>query len=50
MSVNSFYCYNDFYQWKEHYNNFNLVFQTDLNDTYLIKKINLNIGNLNIYD
>ena len=50
MSVNSFYCYNDFYQCNNNCNNFNIVFRTDLNDVYLTQQFNLNIGNPNIYD
>ena len=50
LSVNSFYCYNDFYQCNNNCNNFNIVFRTDLNDVYLNQTFNLNIGNPNIYD
>jgi hypothetical protein len=50
LSVNSFYCYNDFYQCNVNCNNFNIVFRTDLNVVYLTQKFNLNIGNPNIYD
>jgi hypothetical protein len=50
LSVNSFYCYNDFYQCNNNCNNFNIVFRTDLNVVYLTQKFNLNIGNPNVYD
>ena len=50
MSVNSFYCYNDFYQCNINSNSFNIIFRTNINDVYLTQKFNLNIGNPNIYD
>ena len=50
LSVNSFYCYNDFYQCNNNSNSFNIVFRTNLNAVYVTNKYNLNIGNPNIYD
>jgi hypothetical protein len=50
MSVNSFYCYNDFYQSNINSNSFNIIFKTNTNTVYLTQKYNLNIGNPNIYD
>ena len=31
MSVNSFYCYNDFYQCNNNSNSFNIIFRTNIN-------------------
>ena len=50
LSVNSFYCYNDFYQCNNNSNSFNIVFRTNLNEVYITNKFNLNVGNPNIYD
>ena len=50
LSVNSFYCYNDFYQCNTNCNYFNLIFKTSLNTMYLTQKLYLNIGNPNVYD
>ena len=50
LSVNSFYCYNDFYQCNSNSNYFTLIFKTSLNEPYLTQKLYLNIGNPNIYD
>jgi hypothetical protein len=50
LSVNSFYCYNDFYQCNNNCNSFNIIFKTNLNEMYITTKFNLNIGNPNIYD
>ncbi len=50
LSVNSFYCYNDFYQCNVNSNSFNIVFRTNINTVCLTQKFNLNIGNPNIYN
>jgi len=50
LSVNSFYCYNDFYQCNINSNSFNIIFKNNLNAVYLTTKFNLNIGNPNIYE
>jgi len=50
LSVNSFYCYNDFYQCNINSNSFNIIFRNNLNDIYITTKFNLNIGNPNIYE
>ena len=50
LAVNSFYCYNDFYQCNNNCNSFNIIFKTNLNEIYITTKFNLNIGNPNIYD
>ena len=50
LSVNSFYCYNDFYQCNSNSNYFTLIFKTSLNELYLTQKLYLNVGNPNIYD
>ena len=50
LSVNSFYCFNDFYQCNINSNTFNIVFKTNLNAVYITNKFNLNVGNPNIYD
>jgi hypothetical protein len=50
LSVNSFYCYNDFYQCNINSNYFTLIFKNNSNALYLTQKLYLNIGNPNIYD
>jgi len=50
ISVNSFYCYNDFYQCNINCNYFNLIFRNNLNAVYLTQKLYLNVGNPNVYD
>ena len=50
LSVNSFYCYNDFYQSNVNSNCFNLIFRDNLNVVYSTQKLYLNLGNPNIYD
>ena len=50
LSVNSFYCYNDFYQCNINSNYFTLIFRNNLNVVYLTQKLYLNIGNPNVYD
>jgi hypothetical protein len=50
LSVNSFYCYNDFYQCNINSNYFILIFKNSSNVVYLTQKLYLNIGNPNIYD
>ena len=50
LAVNSFYCYNDFYQCNNNCNSFNIIFKTNLNEIYITTKFYLNIGNPNIYD
>ena len=50
LSVNSFYCYNDFYQSNINSNYFTLIFKNNLNVVYLTQKLYLNVGNPNIYD
>ena len=50
MSVNSFYCYNDFYQCNNNSNSFNIIFRTNTNTVYMTQNFNLNVGNPNIYD
>jgi len=50
LSVNSFYCYNDFYQCNSNSNYFTLIFKTSLNELYLTQKLYLNVGNPNVYD
>lgn len=50
MSVNSFYCYNDFYQCNNNCNSFNIIFRTNTNTVYMTQNFNLNVGNPNIYD
>jgi len=50
LSVNSFYCYNDFYQCNINSNSFKIIFRTNLNAVYLTTNYNLNIGNPNVYD
>jgi len=50
MSVNAFYCYNDFYQCNINSNYFTLIFRNNLNVVYVTQKIYLNVGNPNIYD
>ena len=50
LSVNSFYCYNDFYQCNINSNYFTLIFRTVINDVYSTQKLYLNIGNPNVYD
>ena len=50
MSVNSFYCYNDFYQSNVNSNYFNLIFRDNTNVVYSTQKLYLNLGNPNIYD
>ena len=50
LSVNSFYCYNDFYQCNNNSNYFTLIFRNNLNVVYLTQKLYLNVGNPNVYD
>ena len=50
LSVNSFYCYNDFYQSNINSNYFTLIFKNSSNVVYLTQKLYLNVGNPNIYD
>jgi hypothetical protein len=50
MSVNAFYCYNDFYQCNINSNYFTLIFRNNLNVVYVTQKIYLNVGNPNVYD
>ena len=50
LSVNSFYCYYDFYQCNINSNSFKIIFRTNLNAVYLTTNYNLNIGNPNVYD
>jgi len=50
LSVNSFYCYNDFYQCNINSNSFKIIFRTNLNAVYLTTNYTLNIGNPNVYD
>ena len=50
MSVNSFYCYNDFYQCNANSNYFILMFRTNTDSIYMTQDTYLNIGNPNIYD
>jgi hypothetical protein len=50
LAVNSFYCYNDFYQCNNNCNSFNIIFRNNSNEIYITTKFNLNIGNPNIYD
>jgi hypothetical protein len=50
LAVNSFYCYNDFYQCNNNCNSFNIIFRNNSNEIYITTKFYLNIGNPNIYD
>lgn len=50
MSVNAFYCYNDFYQCNSNSNYFTLIFKNNSNAVYVTQKVYLNVGNPNIYD
>ena len=50
LSVNSFYCFNDFYQCNNNSNSFNIVFRTNTNTIFLTERFNLIIGNPNVFD
>ena len=50
LSVNSFYCFNDFYQCNNNSNSFNIVFRTNTNTVFLSQRFNLIIGNPNVFD
>ena len=50
MSVNSFYCYNDFYQCNSNSNYFILMFRTNTNSVYTSQDMYLDVGNPNVYD
>jgi len=50
LSVNSFYCYNDFYQSNVNSNCFNIIFRDNTNVVYSTQKLYLKLGNPNIYD
>lgn len=50
MSVNSFYCYNDFYQCNSNSNYFILMFRTNTNAVYTSQDMYLDVGNPNVYD
>ncbi len=41
--INSFYCYNDFYQCNTNSNYFTLIFRNNLNVVYLTQKLYLNV-------
>ena len=50
LSVNSFYCYNDFYHCNENCNGFNIIIRTNLNVVLGQQMFYLPIGNPNIID
>jgi len=53
LSVNSFYCYNDFYQCNINSNSFKIIFRTNLNVVVVLANygyFTLNSGNPNVYD
>ncbi len=50
LSVNSFYCYNDFYQCNSNSNYFTLIFRNNSNVVYLTQKLYLNVGNPDVYN
>ena len=50
MSVNSFYCYNDFYQCNSSSNYYILMFRTNTNAIYSTQDLYLNVGNPNVFD
>ena len=53
LSVNSFYCYNDFYQCNINSNSFKIIFRTNLNVVVVLANygyFTLNNGNPNVYD
>ena len=50
LSVNSFYCYNDFYQCNNNCNSFNIYSRNDLNNITTRQLFFLPVGNPNVID
>ncbi len=49
MSVNSFYCYNDFYQCNAYCNGFNIIVKNNVGEISATS-IYIPVGNPNVYD
>jgi hypothetical protein len=50
MSVNSFYCYNDFYQCNNNCNSFNKILKNNVGNISGQQLFYIPVGNLNVYD
>ena len=50
MSVNSFYCYNDFYQCNNNCNSFNIILKNNVDNISWQQLFLLPVGNLNVND
>ena len=50
MSVNSFYCYNDFYQCNNNCNSFNIILKNNVGNISGQQLFLLPVGNLNVND
>jgi hypothetical protein len=50
MSVNSFYCYNDFYQCNNNCNSFNIILKNNVDNISGQQLFLLPVGNLNVND
>ena len=50
MSVNSFYCYNDFYQCNNNCNSFNIILKNSVDNISVQQLFYLPVGNLNVND
>ena len=50
MSINSFYCYNDFYQCNNNCNRFNIVLKNNVDNISGSQKFDLLVGNPNVND
>ena len=50
MSINSFYCYNDFYQCNNNCNRFNIILKNNVDNISGSQKFDLLVGNPNVND
>ena len=50
MSVNSFYCYNDFYQCNTNCNEFNIIVKNNVGEISATSNFYIPVGNPNVYD
>jgi hypothetical protein len=50
MSINSFYCYNDFYQCNNNCNSFNIILKNNVDNISGSQKFDLLVGNPNVND
>ena len=50
MSVNSFYCYNDFYQCNSNCNGFIIIVKNNVGEISATSDFYIPVGNSNVYD